>query len=183
MVKKNACVFISGYGSNLKSLIDNSRNHNFPVNISLVITNNFKAKGLLHAKKNSIPYFIINTKRRNFENKVLNLCQKNLIHSAANITGGGIVENIIRSIPENLTANIDLSKIRVLKIFSWLKSKNISDKEMLRTFNCGVGFCLITKKSNYEKIKKYFSESFSPYIIGYISKDNKRLSLSNKIKW
>ena len=76
MVKKNACVFISGYGSNLKSLIDNSRNHNFPVNISLVITNNFKAKGLLHAKKNSIPYFIINTKKRNFENKVLNLTKK-----------------------------------------------------------------------------------------------------------
>ena len=76
MVKKNACVFISGYGSNLKSLIDNSRNHNFPVNISLVITNNFKAKGLLHAKKNSIPYFIINTRRRNFENKVLNLIKK-----------------------------------------------------------------------------------------------------------
>jgi len=76
MVKKNACVFISGYGSNLKSLINNSRNHNFPVNISLVITNNLKSKGLLHAKKNSIPYFIINTKKRNFENKVLNLIKR-----------------------------------------------------------------------------------------------------------
>ena len=76
MVKKNACVFISGYGSNLKSLITNSRDHNFPVNISLVITNNLKAKGLLHAKKNSIPYFIINTKKRNFENKVLNLIKR-----------------------------------------------------------------------------------------------------------
>ncbi len=76
MVKKNACVFISGYGSNLKSLINNSRDHNFPVNISLVITNNLKAKGLLHAKKNSIPYFIINTKKRNFENKVLNLIKR-----------------------------------------------------------------------------------------------------------
>ena len=76
MVKKNACVFISGYGSNLKSLINNSRDHNFPVNISLVITNNLKAKGLMYAKKNSIPYFIINTKKRNFENKVLNLIKR-----------------------------------------------------------------------------------------------------------
>ena len=76
MVKKNACVFISGYGSNLKSLIDNSRNHNFPVNISLVISNNIKAKGLLHAKKNSIPYLIINTKKRNFENNILNIVKK-----------------------------------------------------------------------------------------------------------
>ena len=45
MVKKNACVFISGYGSNLKSLINNSRNQNFPVNIRLVISNNNNAKG------------------------------------------------------------------------------------------------------------------------------------------
>ena len=137
-------------------------------------------------KKNKLPAKIkkeLLKPTKIYVKEILNLCQKNLIHSAANITGGGIVENIIRSIPENLTANIDLSKIKVLKIFSWLKSKNISDKEMLRTFNCGVGFCLITKKSNYEKIKKYFSESFSPYIIGYISKNNKRLSLSNKIKW
>ena len=77
--------------------------------------------------------------------EILNLCKKNLIHSAANITGGGIIENIVRSVPENLTVNIDLSKIRVQKIFSWIKSKNVSDNEMLRTFNCGVGFCIITK--------------------------------------
>ena len=37
MVKKRACIFISGYGSNLKALIQNSRDHNFPVKISLVI--------------------------------------------------------------------------------------------------------------------------------------------------
>tara|TARA_A100001011_G_C13900043_1_gene670703 strand:+ start:101 stop:664 length:564 start_codon:yes stop_codon:yes gene_type:complete len=79
MVKKNACVFISGYGSNLKSLINNSRSHNFPVNISLVISNNLKAKGLLHAKKNSIPYLIINTKRRNFENNILSMIKKHNI--------------------------------------------------------------------------------------------------------
>ena len=71
MVKKNACVFISGYGSNLKALIHKARDHNFPINISLVICNNSKAKGILHAKKNSIPYLIINTQRRNFENIIL----------------------------------------------------------------------------------------------------------------
>ena len=64
----------------------------------------------------------------------------------ANITGGGIV-NIIRAIPENLTANIDLSKIKDNKIFKWIKSKNVSDNEMLKTFNCGVGFCLIVEKN------------------------------------
>ena len=50
------------------------------------------------------------------------------------------MENLIRSIPENLTLNIDLSKIKISKIFKWIKSNNISDKEMMKTFNCGVGF-------------------------------------------
>ena len=76
MVKKNACVFISGFGSNLKSLIVNSRSNSFPINISLVISDNRKAKGLLHAKKNSIPYLIVNTKKRNFENNILNIIKK-----------------------------------------------------------------------------------------------------------
>ena len=79
MVKKNACVFISGYGSNLKSLIENSRNKNFPINISLVISNNKKARGLLYAKKNRIPYLIVNTKKRNFENNILNMIKKHKI--------------------------------------------------------------------------------------------------------
>lgn len=76
MVKKNACVFISGRGSNLKVLIKNSRNPNFPINIKLVISNDANAKGLLHAKKNSIPILVINTKKRNFENIILNEINK-----------------------------------------------------------------------------------------------------------
>ena len=106
-----------------------------------------------------------------------------MINSAANITGGGIVENLVRSVPDGLSVNVDLSKIKVQNIFSWLKSKNISDKEMLRTFNCGVGFCLIAKKRNLKKIRSYFSKSFTPYEIGYISKDNKKLNIFNKLKW
>jgi len=76
MVKKNACIFISGYGSNLKSLIHSSRDHNFPINISLVVSSNPDAKGILHAKKNSIPYLIVSTKKRNFETIVLKEIKK-----------------------------------------------------------------------------------------------------------
>ena len=49
-------------------------------------------------------------------------------------------------------------KIKILKIFNWLKRKSISDKEMLKTFNCGVGFCLIISPKNIKKIDKYFSK-------------------------
>ena len=137
-------------------------------------------------KKNSLPVKIKNDllkPTKIYVDEILNLCKRNLIHSAANITGGGLIENITRSIPDNFTVNIDLSKIKVLNIFSWLKSKNISDMEMLRTFNCGVGFCIITKMSNRKKIKRYFTKNFSPYEIGFISKDKKRLNLYNKLKW
>tara|TARA_B100001093_G_scaffold418351_1_gene409573 strand:- start:868 stop:1431 length:564 start_codon:yes stop_codon:yes gene_type:complete len=79
MVKKKACVFISGYGSNLKNLIHNSRNHNFPIKISLVVCNNPQAEGISIAKKNSIPLLIINTKKRNFENIILSNIKKHKI--------------------------------------------------------------------------------------------------------
>lgn len=137
-------------------------------------------------KKNKIPK---NLKKelirptKIYAQEVLKLVNKNLINSASHITGGGLVENITRSIPHNLNVNIDLSKIKTKKIFSWLKSKNISDNEMLRTFNCGVGFCLIIEKKNLDKIKKYFTKEFEPYEIGYTSKGLKKLNLYNSIIW
>jgi len=78
-----------------------------------------------------------------YVNEVLNLINNNLINGCANITGGGLGNNIKRVIPEGLVANIDLTKIKTKKIFRWLKQNNIDDAEMLNTFNCGVGFCLI----------------------------------------
>ena len=76
MVKRNACIFISGYGSNLKSLILRSRDKSFPINISLVVSNQKNAKGIIHAKKNSIPYLFIDTKKNNFENYILDQIKK-----------------------------------------------------------------------------------------------------------
>ncbi len=62
MVKINSCVFISGNGTNLKSLIKSSRSYNFPIKISLIISNNKNAKGLIYAKKYSIPFKVFNNK-------------------------------------------------------------------------------------------------------------------------
>jgi phosphoribosylformylglycinamidine cyclo-ligase len=118
-----------------------------------------------------------------YTKEILKLVNKNLINAAAHITGGGLIENITRSIPNNLSINIDLSKIKPKRIFKWLKSHNISDLEMLRTFNCGVGFCIIIEKKNIKKIKKYFTKDCMPYEIGYVSKNVKKLNLYNFIKW
>ena len=118
-----------------------------------------------------------------YTKEILSLVNKNLINAAAHITGGGLIENITRSIPKNLSINIDLGKIKTKKIFKWLKSQNISDPEMLKTFNCGVGFCVIIDKKNINQIKKYFTKDYMPYEIGYVSESAKKLNLYNSIKW
>ena len=118
-----------------------------------------------------------------YVNDVLKLINKDLIRGCANITGGGIEDNIKRIIPNKLCAEINLGKINPLKIFKWLKKNNVSDKEMLKTFNCGVGFCLIVKPKNINKVIKFFTKKYKPYIIGNISKGSKKIKLNEKIIW
>ena len=115
--------------------------------------------------------------------EVLSLIKNNLINGCANITGGGINDNIKRIIPDRLTANINLNKIKIKKIFSWLKENNIDDKEMLRTFNCGVGFCLIIDPKNLDKVKKFFTNEYKPYVIGKIISGKNKIKLNEKINW
>ena len=113
-------------------------------------------------------------------NKINN---KKLINGCANITGGGLLNNLIRVIPDKLSLNIDLSKIKTKSIFKWLKKNNISDSELLKTFNCGIGFCLITNKKNIKKIEKIFSKRYRPYKIGIISKEKSKIKTFGKLKW
>ena len=112
--------------------------------------------------------------------KLINL---KLINSCAHITGGGIKDNLSRIIPEGKCAKINLNKIKVKQVFSWLKKNNISDNEMLKTFNCGVGFIIIIKKKNLTRIKKYFKKKYKPYVIGEIIKGRSKVILDGKINW
>ena len=54
---------------------------------------------------------------------------------------------------------------------------------MLKTFNCGIGFCIITDKRNIKKIERIFSKGYKPYQIGFILENKKRIDLKNRIKW
>ena len=109
--------------------------------------------------------------------------EKKLINGCANITGGGLLNNIIRVIPDKFCLNIDLSKIKIKPIFKWIKKNNIKDSEMLKTFNCGVGFCLITNKKNINNIQKIFSKDYQPYQIGFISKEKSKVKTFGKLQW
>ena len=154
----------------------------------------------LHSNGFSLVRYLIKKKKINFKtNKFLKdelirptkiyvkelslVNEKNLISGCANITGGGLVDNIKRIIPRDLCAEINLNNIKSLKIFKWLHKMGVSEKEMLKTFNCGVGFCLVTSPRNFNSVSKYFGKKYKPYIIGKIVKNSKKVKLSGKISW
>jgi len=70
------------------------------------------------------------------------------VHGMSHITGGGLLENIPRVLPEGLAMDLDLNTIFPLPpLFSWLQNKGgLTDEEMMRTFNCGIGFVIIGPK-------------------------------------
>ena len=115
--------------------------------------------------------------------ELLKLNKYKLINGCANITGGGLSDNIKRIIPNGLTAKINLKLIKTKKIFKWLKNNNIKDKDMIKTFNCGVGFCIIIHPKNLNKIKKFFSYKYKPYVIGKIISGKNKVKLHEKINW
>jgi phosphoribosylformylglycinamidine cyclo-ligase len=75
------------------------------------------------------------------------------IHAMAHITGGGLLENIPRVLPDNTQAVINKNSWQLPEVFQWLQENgNVADSEMHRTFNCGVGMVLIVDTNDAEKI-------------------------------
>jgi len=154
----------------------------------------------LHSNGFSLVRYLINKKKINinknkflksellkptkiYVKEIINIISKNLINGCANITGGGLADNIKRVIPDNMVADIDLNKIKTLKIFNWLKKNGIPENEMLKTFNCGVGFCLIINKKNLKKVQSYFPKDYKPYVIGKIINGKNKVKLNGSINW
>ncbi|XP_028158087.1 trifunctional purine biosynthetic protein adenosine-3 isoform X2 [Ostrinia furnacalis] len=76
--------------------------------------------------------------------QVLPALRRSLVKALAHITGGGLLDNVPRVLPPGLRVRLDASKFQIKPLFGWLQAKGmVSDFEMLRTFNCGVGMVLI----------------------------------------
>jgi len=147
------------------------------------LVRNILKKKKINLKKNSFLKKELLRPTKIYVKELSKMFDKNLINGCVNITGGGIAENIERVIPNNLCAEIDLTYLKILKIFKWLKLMGVSDKEMLRTFNCGVGFCLILNKNKINEVKKIFSNTYKPYIIGKIIKKKIKVHYKGKVFW
>ena len=118
---------------------------------------------------------------------ILELFSKKIIKTCAHITGGGITENLPRSLSKNIIANIDLGKMHVPKIFKFIKSYGISEKEMLRTFNCGYGMLLIMNKNKIDKfqntIKKFKLTYDKIGNLDYSIDQSKKIKFNGKINF
>jgi phosphoribosylformylglycinamidine cyclo-ligase len=102
---------------------------------------------------------------RIYVKSLLALAEKDLMHAAAHITGGGLLENLPRVMPENTVAKIDTSTWQWPQIFSWLQQNgNVEQQEMYRTFNCGVGMVVCVDAANQdaalEILKQHGEQAF-----------------------
>ncbi|WFW29703.1 MAG: phosphoribosylformylglycinamidine cyclo-ligase [Wolbachia endosymbiont of Menacanthus eurysternus] len=99
------------------------------------------------------------------------------VKGIAHITGGGLINNISRIIPENLFVDINISSWEWSDIFLWLlKNGKVNRNEMLKTFNCGIGMVLIVDPENLQRVGNYFEKNGEKvrFIGNLNSKDNKK---------
>lgn len=112
------------------------------------------------------------------------LFSEDVIHGMAHITGGGIEGNLCRIIPDGLSAKIDLSKLQVLNIFKYIRNNgNISDEEMLHTFNCGVGFNVVVSQKHKDTVINHIKKYYNCYEIGKIEKGDAKIVFENRLNW
>ena len=87
------------------------------------------------------------------------LLENNLLNAMAHITGGGLLENLPRSLPQGIVAEIT-GHPPLPSVFKWLqRSSGLSDGEMLRTFNCGIGMVLVVKSDKVDEAKSLLKEA------------------------
>jgi len=103
-----------------------------------------------------------------YPNLIMDLINKFDIHGMAHITGGGLTENIPRSIPKNLSASINTDSWDIPEIFKWLQvNGNLKDEDMFRIFNCGIGMVLIVSEDDSEAVlDKINKHNFKCFNIG-----------------
>jgi phosphoribosylformylglycinamidine cyclo-ligase len=107
------------------------------------------------------------------------------LRGLAHITGGGIKENLNRILPAGLDARVDLNRYRLSALFRFIKEEGkLSDAEMLRTFNLGVGLVAATRKADADCVIEHLGKRGLPaYVIGEIVPGSGRVETAGKLPW
>jgi len=119
------------------------------------------------------------TPTRIYVKAILKLIEEVNVKGISHITGGGFYENIPRSIPEGLCAEIVQDKINILPIFNLISKKgDINIRDMFNTFNMGVGMTVIVGKDDVDKALEILkSNGENAYVIGQIIKDEEKIKM------
>ncbi len=110
-------------------------------------------------------------------------CLENFdVKSMAHITGGGFQDNIIRAIPNGFQAIINTKSWSLPPVFNWIQQEaNIDSDEMLRTFNCGIGYVLIVKDGLKDSVIQHFQNAgINAYDIGFIESGEKSVIINHE---
>ena len=154
----------SGFHSNGYSLIRKVlRDTKVELNFSTDFNSNFKtnATALMAPTRLYYPY-------------LKKLLETDLLNGISHITGGGITGNVPRMLPEELSANINKDLFFKDDIFEWFKNlSNISNDEMYKTFNCGLGLVVSVAKENYDQfIDVIQNENLEIFEVGLVEAAN-----------
>ena len=104
---------------------------------------------------------------------IMDLIKNFSINSISHITGGGLLENLPRSIPKDLSIEIDTKSWKMPKIFRWLQDEgNVPQDEMYRIFNCGIGMVLFVDEKDSSEIRdKILEKNYKCFEIGKVCKN------------
>ena len=122
------------------------------------------------------------TPTRIYAKQILSLIESAPIKSISHITGGGLIDNLPRTIPKNLSAIINTNTWEIPSIFNWISEKGrIDSYEMFKTFNCGVGLVLCAEQNNADKIINYLNDNGeTAWLIGEVVENNKNSKVQLK---
>lgn len=109
------------------------------------------------------------TPTRIYAGTIAPLLQTNKIKAIAHITGGGLLENIPRVLPDHLSVHLDAEKMHIPPVFAWLSANgNIVNKELQRTFNCGIGLILVVSKEHAPEIESHLKFGHKAKCLGFV---------------
>ncbi|MGH6945579.1 MAG: phosphoribosylformylglycinamidine cyclo-ligase [Geminicoccaceae bacterium] len=96
---------------------------------------------------------------RIYVRSLLALFEQGAVKALAHITGGGLIDNLPRVLPDGVVAHIDAATWQAPPVFRWIyEAGGIASAEMLRTFNCGIGMALVTASGDADATKKHLEE-------------------------